>query len=352
MGESGRDYFRLVRALEHACDFTMLLAACDSEDLRRELTHRCSEVLSEHGIEVINVDLAGADDPLSQLVRSCPTDRGVLMAYGLERPEQHDPNRLRNLLQGMNLQRERYRDKLTCPVVFWLYKNTLAEMATYAPDFYDWRSGLYFFESEVFDDSVAREVSYQLSSMNGVPNLPLPEARKRLANLQDLLVDLRTARQTPQNREALFRTAARIIPLLVNCQLYDNAVQLASDMSDRAQHEAQPVWQAAFENNLGNAYRNLPTGERGENLQRAMACCEAALQVRTQDAFPVEWAETTYNLGLLYLDPDFPGGRAENAREAVKCLDAALRVFTEEAFPQYHADAVATLEGARELAGD
>jgi hypothetical protein len=32
------------------------------------------------------------------------------------------------------------------------------------------------------------------------------------------------------------------------------------------------------QNNLGNIYRNLPTGDRGENLNRAIACYEAALR--------------------------------------------------------------------------
>ena len=30
------------------------------------------------------------------------------------------------------------------------------------------------------------------------------------------------------------------------------------------------------QNNLGNAYLNLPTGDRGENLNKAIACYEAA----------------------------------------------------------------------------
>ncbi len=33
------------------------------------------------------------------------------------------------------------------------------------------------------------------------------------------------------------------------------------------------------QNNLGNAYRNLPAGDRQANLKRAIACYEAALEV-------------------------------------------------------------------------
>jgi non-specific serine/threonine protein kinase len=35
---------------------------------------------------------------------------------------------------------------------------------------------------------------------------------------------------------------------------------------------------AGCQNNLGNAYRNLPTGDRAENLKKAIACFEAALR--------------------------------------------------------------------------
>src|SRR5262249_17936400 len=52
--------------------------------------------------------------------------------------------------------------------------------------------------------------------------------------------------------------------------------------------------------NPGNAYRGLPTGDRGQNLQRAIACYEAALRVYTQADFPQDWAMTQNNLGTAY----------------------------------------------------
>ena len=52
------------------------------------------------------------------------------------------------------------------------------------------------------------------------------------------------------------------------------------------------------QNNLGIAYCDLPTGDRGENLRRAIACYEAALRVWTEADFPSDWATTQFNLGL------------------------------------------------------
>jgi tetratricopeptide (TPR) repeat protein len=96
--------------------------------------------------------------------------------------------------------------------------------------------------------------------------------------------------------------------------------------------EAFPTQWAMTQNNLGNAYRNLPTGDRAANLARAIACYEAALRVRTEEAFPTDWAMTQYNLGNAY-EELLAGDRAANLARAVACYEAALRVYAEEAFP-------------------
>ena len=69
---------------------------------------------------------------------------------------------------------------------------------------------------------------------------------------------------------------------------------------------------AATQNNLGVAYWNLPTGDRGENLPR-IGCFEAALRVYSEADFPADWAMTQSNLGNAYLKLPI-GDRAENLR--------------------------------------
>jgi hypothetical protein len=59
---------------------------------------------------------------------------------------------------------------------------------------------------------------------------------------------------------------------------------------------------AGTQNNLGNAYSNLSTGGRAENLKRAIACFEAAFRVYKEDEFPKSWATTQVNLGTAYSD--------------------------------------------------
>ncbi|MBM2810771.1 MAG: hypothetical protein HW416_1530, partial [Chloroflexi bacterium] len=89
---------------------------------------------------------------------------------------------------------------------------------------------------------------------------------------------------------------------------------------------ADPTAIADCQNNLGAAYRNLPSGDRGENVRRAIACHEAALRVCTESEFPVQWATTQNNLGVAY--GDLPSGdRGENVRRAIACYEAARRGY-------------------------
>jgi tetratricopeptide (TPR) repeat protein len=91
--------------------------------------------------------------------------------------------------------------------------------------------------------------------------------------------------------------------------------------------------QADCDSNLGLAYWNLPSGDRGQNLQRAIACFEAALRIYTERDFPQDWARTQNNLGNAYRN--LPSGdRGQNLRRSIGCYEAALRVFTERTFPQ------------------
>jgi hypothetical protein len=67
----------------------------------------------------------------------------------------------------------------------------------------------------------------------------------------------------------------------------------------------------------------------------AIAAYQAALRVSTEKDFPIDWATTQNNLGLLYaVIPD--GNRAENLKSAKACFESALRVYTESGFPNDH----------------
>ena len=81
---------------------------------------------------------------------------------------------------------------------------------------------------------------------------------------------------------------------------------------------------AGLQNNLGNAYQSLPTGDRAANLEQAIACYREALRIYTPEAAPLDYAMTQNNLGTAYADLP-TGDRAANLEQAIECYSAALQ---------------------------
>jgi CHAT domain-containing protein len=96
---------------------------------------------------------------------------------------------------------------------------------------------------------------------------------------------------------------------------------------------------------LANAYSARIKGERGENIERAIAFYEAALEVYTRDAFPQQWATTQNNLAIAYSDR-IKEEWGENIERAIAFYEAALEVYTRDAFPQYWAQTQHNLANA------
>ncbi|MFB2837463.1 CHAT domain-containing protein [Floridanema evergladense] len=116
----------------------------------------------------------------------------------------------------------------------------------------------------------------------------------------------------------------------LNLEMAIAAYQLALQVRTR---EAFPVDWAATQNNLANAYSERIQGDRAENLEQAIAAFQLALQVYTREAFPVDWAMTQNNLATAYSDR-IQGDRAENLEQAIAAYQLALQIRTPTAFPQ------------------
>ncbi len=96
--------------------------------------------------------------------------------------------------------------------------------------------------------------------------------------------------------------------------------------------DTAPLQWAMTQNNLGNAYLYLPTGDRAANLQQAIDCYQSALTIRKPDTAPLDWAMTQNNLGSVY--SDLPtGDRAANLQQAIDCYQSALTVRKPETAP-------------------
>ncbi len=84
--------------------------------------------------------------------------------------------------------------------------------------------------------------------------------------------------------------------------------------------------------NLGNAYFDRIQGNWAENIEQCIQAYEAALPIYTYSTFPKEWAAIQCNLGVVYKDRSI-GDRAQNLEMAIRSSEAALTVHTRSAFP-------------------
>jgi CHAT domain-containing protein/tetratricopeptide (TPR) repeat protein len=96
--------------------------------------------------------------------------------------------------------------------------------------------------------------------------------------------------------------------------------------------QAHPLDWATTQDNLGTAFSERVRGDRADNLEQAIACYQAAVEVRTRAVSPWAWADTQHNLAVAYLDR-IRGNRAANLERAIAALQAALEVYTRAESP-------------------
>jgi tetratricopeptide (TPR) repeat protein len=94
---------------------------------------------------------------------------------------------------------------------------------------------------------------------------------------------------------------------------------------------------ANVQNSLGVLYQNMPTGDRRENLRRAIAAFEAALVYWTPQTAPLDYAMTQNNLGITYSVLAALEAREANLRHAIAAFEAALDYYTPQATPLHYA---------------
>ena len=87
------------------------------------------------------------------------------------------------------------------------------------------------------------------------------------------------------------------------------------------------------QNNLAAAYRDRIKGSKADNVEAAIKAYEAALTVRTREAFPQDWARRR----TISRPPTAIASRAPRPtmwKRRSRPMEAALTVRTREAFPQ------------------
>lgn len=134
-----------------------------------------------------------------------------------------------------------------------------------------------------------------------------------------------------------------------NAELAIKAGEAAMQVFTRDQ---SPEGWGKIQNNLGIVYRDACggqsqrlAGDKAENLEKAIACYQNALSIRTREDFPELWAQTQMNLASAYRHR-LRGDAAENVEIAIAANQSALQVYTKAAFPTNWAEVHINLANA------
>ncbi|MBN2287673.1 MAG: CHAT domain-containing protein [Tissierellales bacterium] len=85
---------------------------------------------------------------------------------------------------------------------------------------------------------------------------------------------------------------------------------------------------AMIQHKLGDAYAQLPTENRNENLHKSLVAYENSLKFYTETKYPREYASIQRSLGHIYIDL-IEVNRNNNLNKALTFYENALRIFTE-----------------------
>ena len=130
--------------------------------------------------------------------------------------------------------------------------------------------------------------------------------------------------------------------------LAERAIALEAALTRWPLGEAREFVKGELASRAAFAYMARRQGERADNLERAVALYEAALQARTRQSFPLDWSNNQVSLAIAYRER-LRGNPADNQEKAIACLEAALAVATRDASPQIWARAQTGLGSAYRL---
>ncbi|HQK15738.1 MAG TPA: hypothetical protein PLJ78_17555, partial [Anaerolineae bacterium] len=267
-------------------------------------------------------------DLLGQLLKSPPADDEVIFVYGLH-------HAFPGLLNALNYRRELISDH-RWRLVFWALDDEVTRVMRDAPDFWA-------FVNQVLEvpevpppaehAQLAGALAWAGFGDSEIRNLAPAERQARIALRERLLDELPEGEDTLSTRADLHYTLAGLYwadRQFAKAEAHAQAALALAEQMNDAELRARMM------NMLGLIYADLPTGDRGANLARAIACYEEALRYYTPEAAPLEYATLQNNLGNAYRNLP-TGDRGANLARAIACYEEALRYYTPEAAPLEYA---------------
>ena len=186
----------LRRALQLCKGFGLYFVSCNTILLRQTLVAALKTNLAKPILELplVPENDIYIDVQMSYLLADA-SDEAIVFIYDLEKLHHLKD---RHVLQELNRRREHF-GRINHPVVFWLPDFLVTEIFRQAPDFADWRSGVYEFHLPEADKLSLMTSTWESVSKNFVGQLSLEEKQRWILNLENLLEEL--AEQEPSKTQ-------------------------------------------------------------------------------------------------------------------------------------------------------
>ena len=224
-----RQFAALRTAIGYAEEFTLLIALCDRNDLRRETMRRIRAELS--GIPFLDIPLTAPVENLYHTLReqlAKPDSHGAkaVMAWGLEvwLPAGLDAENS-PFVKNLNAARNHFPGVLRGPLILWLSTHHLDAIARGAPDFWSVRSGVYVFAAAREERQAAAETLQSLG-LTGAAGLTYEEKLRRAEELEDMLADLQKQPESERDLARVLRLLDAVVETYLLLAKYDLAEPL------------------------------------------------------------------------------------------------------------------------------
>jgi tetratricopeptide (TPR) repeat protein len=223
----------LLRALQMCQGFGLYFARCNTVSLRNELVATLKAKLNKPIIELaLNPENdIFIDAQMTELLANA-SDDAVVFIYDLEKLFYLKD---RHVIQELNWRRGFY-GRSNHPIVFWLPEFLLTEIVNEAPDFADWRSGLYEFSLSQSEQLDLMNSAWQSANENFVEQLSLSEKQRWIVNIQNLLAEL-AGQEPSKTKNDLLNRLGRLYHSLGDCDqalsCYQETLKSSLDIGDK-----------------------------------------------------------------------------------------------------------------------
>ena len=398
-------YLTLKRDLSWREGFGILFIKCSpiQESL---IVGKIKQDIPDKKIDVLKLEhsIDNLYDLIEYRVKDSPIDilfiSGIEKSFALrnyikltrEKPKKcREKGSVSHLLGHLNWQRERFRDDFNCCLVFTVRKYTLKYLVRRAPDFFDWRSGVFEFpvdneidllqyyasfernleqekQQEVFQDSA---LLYQRKNIDNQEYISLLEelllleyenpgdsqfiysiVKSNIDKFDDFFAQLlqqwiidTCSKANPEEKEAILEIvesicidifqfpAEKLSNILELSNLVEIVITGLETILKFRTRETFPKQLAKIQHHLAHAYQERIRGNKAENIEQAIACLKNALKIYLEENCILEWGEIQYHLAYAYRQR-IRGNKAENIEAVITCLRMTLMVYTPKNFPK------------------